>query len=130
MAFSVQVAAELTSAAAPRTVLHAAIVSAPPMKSAVRSLRVMISPPLSTRNDHDGSCGFLSSALTVAPSAHRVFGAVRDRVHVPGSAADGIARRKSQGGSDQHDGGHFLEHCRSSPHLSGEPTLRFRNGSI
>jgi hypothetical protein len=42
IAFSVQFAAEETSAPAPRTVLHAAIASAPPITSNVITLRTMV----------------------------------------------------------------------------------------
>jgi hypothetical protein len=42
MAFSVQLAADWTSSPAPRTVLHAAIASAPPINSNVVTLRTMV----------------------------------------------------------------------------------------
>src|SRR5690349_4814241 len=58
IAVSVHEAVELTSWAAPRTVLHAVTVNAPPMNNTVRSLRAMIIPPLSMWNDHDRSHGY------------------------------------------------------------------------
>jgi hypothetical protein len=53
IAFSVQLAAELTSAAAPRTVLQAAIPSAPPISNTVTSLRTIVAPPFWNRNDNE-----------------------------------------------------------------------------
>jgi hypothetical protein len=61
MVFSVQLATELTSAAAPRTVLHAATVRLPTMVAAITSIRTMVVPPLSLRNDNGWEAGGLSS---------------------------------------------------------------------
>src|SRR5436190_205905 len=60
--FSVQLATEFTSAAAPRTVLQPAIVRALPTKTTVTSFRTMIAPPFCVRNNHDRSYGCLSSS--------------------------------------------------------------------
>jgi hypothetical protein len=107
--FSVHVATEFTSAAAPRTVLHAAIVSAPPIRTAVTSFRTMIAPLFCLWNDHGRCYGLLSSDLTMAV-VHRVLGAVRDRIDVFRGAADGVARGKHQRRADKGDSSHFLKH--------------------
>jgi hypothetical protein len=107
--FSVQVATEFTSAAAPRTVLHAAIVSAPPIRTAVTSFRTMIAPLFCLWNDHGRCYGLLSSDLTMAV-VHRVLGAVRDRIDVSRGAADRVASCQDQSGTDQGYRRDFLEH--------------------
>jgi len=64
MAFSVQLAAEFTSAAAPRTVLQPATTSAAVVSVMAISLRTMVVPSFWLRNDH----GFAS---VVCPAAER-----------------------------------------------------------
>src|SRR5687767_8119178 len=63
MAFSVQLAAEFTSAAAPRTVLHAARAMQPPAIRTVIIFRTMVTPPSIVRNDHGRGQVALSTAL-------------------------------------------------------------------
>jgi hypothetical protein len=53
MAFSVQFAAEPTSDAAPRTVLHAAIARHAPTNATATSFWTIIAPPLDVRNDNE-----------------------------------------------------------------------------
>ena len=53
MAFWVQLAAEFTSAAAPRTVLQAAIVSDAPINATAISFWTIVAPPLNVRNDNE-----------------------------------------------------------------------------
>jgi hypothetical protein len=50
--FWVQFAIEFTSAAAPRTVLHAAIARLPTIVTAIINVRTMVVSPLTLRNDH------------------------------------------------------------------------------
>jgi hypothetical protein len=57
---------------------------------------------------------FVYGRLLTSVSVDRVLGAVRDRIHVLGGAANGIASRRYERGSDQKYGGCFLEHVLSS----------------
>src|SRR6266536_306363 len=114
MVFSVQLATEFTSAAAPRTVLQPAIVRALPIRTTVTSFRTMIAPPFCVRNEHDRSYGCLSSSLTGRLAVHRILRAVRDRIHVLGGAADRIACGSGKRRADQKHGGCLLEHRLSS----------------
>jgi hypothetical protein len=64
IAFSVQLAAELMSAAAPRTVLHAASTKPLPMSIAVIAVRTMVISLFANRNDH----GMDRKALPAEPA--------------------------------------------------------------
>jgi hypothetical protein len=117
IAVSVQLAAEFTSAAAPRTVLHPAIVSDATTNTAATIFWTIIAPPLDTGTTMNHRNGCLSTEPLVALlSVHRILGAIRDRVHVFRSAANGVASRQHQRGADQHHGRRFPEHS-FSPHL-------------
>src|SRR5207245_2505628 len=62
--FCVQLAAEFTSAAAPRTVLQPASTRTPLIKTTVTSFRTMIAPPFGYGNDHGRCDRCLSTELT------------------------------------------------------------------
>ena len=53
IAFSVQVAAEFTSAAAPRTVLHATIASDAATIPTATNFRTIVAPPFKFRNNNE-----------------------------------------------------------------------------
>jgi hypothetical protein len=53
IAFSVQLAAEFTSVAAPRTVLHATIVSDAATIITAANFRTIVAPPFDTWNDNE-----------------------------------------------------------------------------
>ena len=62
----------------------------------------------------------LSTGLTVGSAAHRIFGAIRDRINVLGSASDGVAGRSRKRRANQGDGQDLLEHGVLHSSLVGE----------
>jgi hypothetical protein len=116
MAVSVQLAAEFTSAAAPRTVLQAVTAKNAATNTTAIRLWAIIDPPLNVRNDNESPKRLLVyGRLVAALSVYRILGAIRDRVHVLGCAADRVARGQHQSGTDQDHGRYFLKHNTSSP---------------
>src|SRR6185369_6656266 len=101
--FSVHVAAEFTSAAAPRTVLHATIASDAATIPTATNFRTIVAPPFGLRNDNESSPRqFVHRIRSALPAVHRVLGAVRDRIDVSRSTADRVASGKNHRSADQH----------------------------
>jgi hypothetical protein len=102
MAFSVQFAADCTSAPAPRTVLHAATASTPPININLNTLRTMVSS-LFNLPDHGGrdlACPAYRWVSAV-PAVHGIFSAVGSRLDVFAGTADSVARGDRQSAADQ-----------------------------
>jgi hypothetical protein len=113
----VQLAAEPTSLAAPRTVLQAATDKAVMPIAIARTFLTILVPPFNVRNDNESLNACLSTELNWSAglrAVHGVFGAIRDRVHVARGAAHGVACGDRKGDTQKHDGCDFLQHVHSS----------------
>jgi hypothetical protein len=105
--FSVQFATEFTSAAAPRTVLHAATVSPLTTVAAMTKSRTIVV----LRNTYGTTmAGLGAPCLAAGVAVYRVLGAVGDGINVASSAADSVAGSRRKSGADNEHSGNPLNH--------------------
>src|SRR4030095_9625948 len=110
MTFSVQLSADCTSAPAPRTVLHAEIASALPIRNNAVTLRTMVYSLFSGATMASGIRLVQHGAGSAIAAVNSVFSAVGSRLNILTGAADRVARGNCQRATDQQQCRYLANH--------------------